>query len=434
MGFMLHMLPDGAYQPNRDVPANTASAASQVQGYPTSQTWRNGSMAGLLTYSHSVGPDNNYLVFESAPSNPSVKSTERSPPHSLNPNAPSAVPFNAQSYSQETTVYPNAADHVQAASRRSEVVIPTTFQYPLAPQYSQRDCEDHHWGPMVSLTSYEGERGLGGCDILDPSSGAQSSAESSSLPLRQSRGISHRSGRTEPYTLKAEDRVGTAPGQGTCGPPEAHFTTGVSHQCELTRGLYDWIFAVLYPKRRSDKSVPTPSGACRLCNAFCKRPGILRQHVAIVHRQRIARKVVIGEPFRAELALAFVVAQLENDMSGDTLIVAEMAAFKKSLIKGNVFFSTDDSPALHQKLHEFCKDSSWVGVKCEGCGTWLTRPVALVDHAALCTKPLAAPDTNATSFVEPPLRLTAKGLAARPARGNHRKSSPTLATSINSCF
>lgn len=69
----------------------------------------------------------------------------------------------------------------------------------------------------------------------------------------------------------------------------------------LTLDTYEWLFAVMYPKRRPDKRRPTPSGPCQLCESTCKRPGILQQHVTILHRQRLARKHLAGKPYDCNL-------------------------------------------------------------------------------------------------------------------------------------
>jgi len=76
--------------------------------------------------------------------------------------------------------------------------------------------------------------------------------------------------------------------------PEIERITNIRYIYFLRRQRKHFILwrGITRPKRCSDQSVPTP-GPCRLCNAFCNRPGIL-QHVATIHRQRIARKVSSG--------------------------------------------------------------------------------------------------------------------------------------------
>ena len=304
------------------------------------------------------------------------------------------------------------------------------------PGLRQLNCNDSYRDPATSITRTDMEHTVGELGTLHHPNGAGGRSKTSS----QSRAYGERSTpypalRAGPRPLKprssldatydmnlAEIRADRGAIATTSAPCDG------SHR-NLTVDLYNWMFSVLYPKLRSDKTVPTPSGQCLLCDAFCKRPGILRQHVTIIHRQRMARKVIIGQRYWTELALAFVVAQLEVTSHKDAPILAEMDVFKKSLIVGLAPLSMNDFPMLSEKLVEFCAESSWVGVKCEWCGTWLTRPVALADHASLCAKRLEAPaETNVP--IEQPLRLTAKGLAARPTRGinqSYRKCSPTLA-------
>ena len=86
--------------------------------------------------------------------------------------------------------------------------------------------------------------------------------------------------------------------------------TGIdAYRLAIDLETYGWIFAVMYPKRRPDKKKPTPTGPCLLCDSICKRPGILQQHVTVIHRQLLARKRLAGQPFNVGLALAFVVAK-----------------------------------------------------------------------------------------------------------------------------
>jgi hypothetical protein len=70
-------------------------------------------------------------------------------------------------------------------------------------------------------------------------------------------------------------------------------------------------------------------------------------------------------------------------------------------------------PLLRGKLNEFSKLESWVGVQCQNCGMWATRPIALEEHVAVCTgiKRSDGPPSFDEGF-----RLTASGLAARPGR------------------
>ena len=194
----------------------------------------------------------------------------------------------------------------------------------------------------------------------------------------------------------------------------------------LTLDTYEWLFAVMYPKRRPDKRKPTPSGRCQLCESTCKRPGILQQHVTILHRQRLARMHLAGKPYDLQLALAFVVAQ----MLGGVVINAQMdAAHQESqafldILKSNPAglesLQPGAFPLLHEKLDEFIKFESWVGVQCRNCGMWATRPTALEEHAAVCIGfKWSADSSGLRNIFQEPFRLTASGLAARPYRGRH---------------
>ena len=191
----------------------------------------------------------------------------------------------------------------------------------------------------------------------------------------------------------------------------------------LTLDTYEWLFAVMYPKRRPDKTKPTPSGPCQLCDSTCKRAGILQQHLTILHRQRIARKHLAGNCYNLQLAFAFVVAQVLCDV----VMSAQMdAVYRESwaflgILKSNPAslypLQASAFPSLHQKLGEFSRLESWVGVRCQDCGMWATRRVALEEHAAICTRTgrEAESPSLVISFKEP-LRLTTGGLAARPNR------------------
>jgi len=191
----------------------------------------------------------------------------------------------------------------------------------------------------------------------------------------------------------------------------------------LTLNTYEWLFAVMYPKRRPNKKKSTPSGQCQLCDSTCKRPGILQQHVTILHRQRIARKHLARKPYDLQLALAFVVAQV----LGGVVVNPQMDAVRESqaflaMLESNPAgpnpLMPKDFPSLHQKLDEFSKLESWVGVQCQFCGTWATRRIALEEHVAICTgSRQAAESFGLTNGSAEPPRLTASGLAARPSRG-----------------
>jgi hypothetical protein len=191
----------------------------------------------------------------------------------------------------------------------------------------------------------------------------------------------------------------------------------------LTLDTYEWLFAVMYPKRRPDKKKPTPSGPCQLCESMCKRPGILQQHLTILHRQRLARKHLAGKPYDMQLALAFVVAQV---LCGVVMNAQMDAVHQESqaflgMLKNNPAglesLQPGVFPLLRQKMDEFSRLESWVGVRCQNCGMWATRPTALEEHAAVCSGSKRSADSSGLKNVfQEPFRLTASGLAARPNR------------------
>jgi len=190
----------------------------------------------------------------------------------------------------------------------------------------------------------------------------------------------------------------------------------------LTSDLYQWIFAVLYPKKRPNKKIPTPTGACRLCRSDCKRPGILQQHVRVLHRQRLARRAFAGQSFNVELALAFVVAEIRSaspQPEGNPLVLAECDEFWGLVDRpgGLGSLSLHKFPLLRAKLEELIEGDDWIGVQCKGCGMWATRQVALNEHTAVCTaRKQADSDADAESSVQYQLRFTPSGLAVRPPR------------------
>lgn len=161
-----------------------------------------------------------------------------------------------------------------------------------------------------------------------------------------------------------------------------------SPEWRLTPAIYRWMFAVMYPRRRANKSQPTPSGPCLFCESVCKRAGILQQHLTILHRQRIARKYIAGLPYSVELALAFVVAQHRSVTNRDQdALETECSCFLKTL--GNSSDGLEplhetDFPLLREAFRHWAIHESWVGVQCALCGVWATRPVALEEHAAVC--------------------------------------------------
>jgi hypothetical protein len=205
---------------------------------------------------------------------------------------------------------------------------------------------------------------------------------------------------------------------------DARDLTSSNPDWRLTLSTYEWLFAVLYPKRRPDKKKPTPSGPCQLCDSTCKRPGILQQHLTVLHRQRLARKHLAGKPYDLQLALAFVVAQV---LCGVVMNAQIDAVYQESqaflgILKNNPAglesLQPGAFPLLHQKLDEFSRLASWVGVQCRKCGMWATRRIALEEHVAVCSGFKRSADSSGlTNISQEPFRLTASGLAARPHRG-----------------
>jgi len=207
---------------------------------------------------------------------------------------------------------------------------------------------------------------------------------------------------------------------------EATMLVSTHPDWRLTPGIYEWLFAVMHPKRRPNKRVPTPTGPCLLCGSICKRPGILQQHLTVIHRQRLSRKHLARQSFNVELALAFVVAELSSgaNVENDS-VLQECRSFFGALKSGPTGLEPVEADAyllLRQKFDEYCQLQSWVGVQCEACGMWATRPAALEEHRLICvgagqTEHTSGPSDEATNPHQP-LRLTASGLAARPMRGN----------------
>ena len=225
-------------------------------------------------------------------------------------------------------------------------------------------------------------------------------------------------------TLPSHNRTET-PTQLPLRTEGGRILTSTDPDWRLTLDTYNWLFAVMYPKRRPDKTKPTPSGSCQLCDSTCKRAGILQQHLTILHRQRIARKYLAGNCCNLQLAFAFVVAQVLCDVVKSAQmdpVYRESRAFL-GILKSNPTslypLQASDFPSLYQKLGEFSRLESWVGVQCVDCGMWATRRVALEEHAAICTgtrRGAESPSLEISSKV--PIRLTASGLAARPNRGS----------------
>ena len=172
----------------------------------------------------------------------------------------------------------------------------------------------------------------------------------------------------------------------------------------------------MYPKRRPDKKKPTPTGPCLLCDSICKRPGILQQHVTVIHRQRLVRKRLAGQPFNVGLALAFVVAKLSYSANLQNVgVLHECRSFLGELKNSPAGLEPLEPDAyifLRQKLDEFCELQSWVGVQCEECGMWATRPAALEEHCQICAsaKQLEGMPNPARGVINPqqPLRLNSE--------------------------
>ena len=156
----------------------------------------------------------------------------------------------------------------------------------------------------------------------------------------------------------------------------------------LTVPVFNWLSAVLDPKRRPDKSTPAPSGNCLLCDTFCQRPGTLQQHVICQHRMRVARQYIQRRPHNDLLALAFTVLQLHSDRRPGP-VETECAHFRHLLISsppaGLQGFSSDAFPLLRETLHEFCHTDRWKGVTCEYCGLLAQRRATLEEHVTKCS-------------------------------------------------
>lgn len=175
----------------------------------------------------------------------------------------------------------------------------------------------------------------------------------------------------------------------TNSEPKQHSITATNY-VSLTRETYDWMFSVMYPKRRSNKQIPTPSGECHLCPSVSKKPGILQQHLTILHRQKVARRFILGQhtPFDLVIAIAFTVAQLRSK-DVDSPARTECDVFSDLLRvspKGLESVSLADFPILGERLTEFANHESWKGLQCARCGVTTTRKIALVEHAAVCNR------------------------------------------------
>lgn len=155
---------------------------------------------------------------------------------------------------------------------------------------------------------------------------------------------------------------------------------------KLTQETYYWMVATLDPKKRPNKKAPAPSGQCKLCASVCKRSGTLQQHIVILHRQKLARKVIAGQRYNIELALAFVVAQMRSDQGGaspdpESIQFTDLLA---SHPEGLPLLAPTEFPQLREKLMEFCSEERWIGVKCEHCGMMMSRRTALEEHQPSC--------------------------------------------------
>jgi len=158
----------------------------------------------------------------------------------------------------------------------------------------------------------------------------------------------------------------------------------------LDLGLYNWLFAVLYPRQRPNrKDERAPIGKCKLCTTFCRRSGSLQQHVQIIHRQRIARKFKNKQPHSRALAFAFVVAHLQANLcSTDGVPRHEIDQFLNRLRacppSGLVLTDSDEFPLLERELSDVISRSEWLGAKCERCGSWLAKTGGLREHRNSC--------------------------------------------------
>lgn len=240
----------------------------------------------------------------------------------------------------------------------------------------------------------------------------------------------HQRSITHPYTitLVPSNHVGSSANQDRAEQTEGTRNLAwTDPDWRLTLQTYEWLFAVMYPKRRPNKKKPTPSGPCQLCDSTCKRAGILQQHLTILHRQRLARKHLAGQPYTLQLALAFVVAQvlcgaaLNPEMDDLHQEIHDFLTALKNSPTGLGTPRPQAFPLLRGKLDELSKHETWVGVQCQDCGMWATRPIVLEEHAAICagvnnrSRHSVIGGDSPTGFNEC-LRLTASGLAARPTR------------------
>jgi hypothetical protein len=171
---------------------------------------------------------------------------------------------------------------------------------------------------------------------------------------------------------------------GGAGPP--------GHQAgwTLNEELYNWLFAVLYPKQRPNrKAEPAPSGRCKMCPTVCGRTGSLQQHVQVIHRQRIARKFNNTKTHCRELAFAFLVAHLEASpcvIDGALRQESEryLCRLRTCPPSGLVLTDSDEFPLLERELSDVIRWSDWLGVKCERCNLWLTKTSGLREHRYSC--------------------------------------------------
>jgi len=195
-----------------------------------------------------------------------------------------------------------------------------------------------------------------------------------------------------PWELPSHHSPAAATGEATehqddaLAPPAETPLTADHPNWRLTQDMYHWMVATLDPKKRPNKKTPAPSGQCKLCASVCKRSGTLQQHIIILHRQKLARRVIAGQRYNVELALAFVVAQMRSDQGG-ALPDPESIQFTDLLARhpeGLPVLSPTEFPQLREKLMEFCGEERWIGVKCERCGMMMSRRTALEEHLPMC--------------------------------------------------
>ncbi|KAF8323106.1 hypothetical protein DL93DRAFT_2070563 [Clavulina sp. PMI_390] len=129
----------------------------------------------------------------------------------------------------------------------------------------------------------------------------------------------------------------------------------------LTKSIYTWQLAVLDPRNRTDKRIPTPRGLCLLCSV--KSPpifdqcGKLKKHVANVHRFRLAALVRAEKPVNLAYGFAYVAVELQKQ-NGRSYHHAELSRFQElvAAFPGGVpteLVAPEEFPYLYQLLGQF---------------------------------------------------------------------------------